>query len=171
MTYFGTLPNRKVSYLDPVPESFDIEDIALGLSRIPRWLGQTKQVISVAQHSLIVAGLCEQFPLAGLLHDASEAYTGDCPTNLKAMLPNFRDIENRLMEAISIRFRFPFPLPPEVKEADKVALAMEERDVRGPNYVVRNGRVVPGDRIRPMESEAAYAHFLWAFENIPATRF
>lgn len=56
----------------------DLDDIALSLSRIPRFLGQTWRTISVLEHSLAVSRMVPpRHRLAALLHDAREAYLGD----------------------------------------------------------------------------------------------
>lgn len=55
-----------------------LDDIAQGLGRIIRFAGQTEIEVSVGEHSIIVAHLCDpRFALLGLLHDAAEAVTGD----------------------------------------------------------------------------------------------
>ena len=50
------LSGRKLDILSPSPLDIEIEDIALGLSRVTRWNGQTigNHAYSVAQHSVIV---------------------------------------------------------------------------------------------------------------------
>ena len=53
------LSGRKLDILSPSPFDIEIEDIALGLSRVTRWNGQTTgdHPYSVAQHSLHVEKL------------------------------------------------------------------------------------------------------------------
>ena len=48
----------------------DLEDIALSLARLPRFLGHTTRIVSVLEHSLASR-------LAALLHDGRESYLGD----------------------------------------------------------------------------------------------
>jgi hypothetical protein len=65
-----------------------IRDIAIGLSRIPRWAGATIRPWSVLQHSLVVGALvvAEDKPvlhLAALMHDMEEMATGDIPKPYK----------------------------------------------------------------------------------------
>ena len=74
------LSGRKLDILSPSPLDIEIEDIALGLSRVTRWNGQTigDHAYSVAQHSILVEKLfANEYPylknkwkLAALLHDA-----------------------------------------------------------------------------------------------------
>lgn len=66
-----------------------IDDIAIPLSNIPRFQGASLRQITVAEHSLVVAKILEQWKqkpivvLHGLLHDAHEAFIGDIPSPLK----------------------------------------------------------------------------------------
>lgn len=55
--FLETVTGKLVNVVDPKPEMIDIEDIAWGLSRIPRFAGHTITPIpySVAQHSVFVA--------------------------------------------------------------------------------------------------------------------
>lgn len=89
------------------PERSDIRlrDIAAGLSKLCRYNGQTIKFYSVAEHSYRASLLVpDEYALAALLHDASEAYLGDVSTPLKAMLPEYREIEALVQDAIYERF-------------------------------------------------------------------
>jgi 5'-deoxynucleotidase YfbR-like HD superfamily hydrolase len=72
-----------------LPEDIRIHDIAHSLSNQCRCTGHSPQFYSVAQHSVTVASLIEKaghgvgVQLAGLLHDASEAYWGDVASPTK----------------------------------------------------------------------------------------
>jgi hypothetical protein len=93
-----------------------LEDIALALSRQPRFGGHTREFWSVCEHSLFVELLAtadgilgalansverRQLRLAALLHDAHEAITSDISTHFKTagmrMIQDQLDI--RIMEA------------------------------------------------------------------------
>ena len=125
-TYLG---NR----FDPIVGSIDnihMEDIAHGLAFQCRFNGQTSEFFSIAQHSLIVADLVPpHLRLAALLHDASEAYLGDVVKPLKALLPNFKEIEHRVEAAIAERFGVQGFGDPLIKRADMISLATEKRDL------------------------------------------
>lgn len=109
-------------------DDIHIEDIAHALSQIVRFTGHITKPYTVAQHSVLVSRLCPgEHALWGLLHDASEAYLGDVSTPLKSLLPEYREIEGRVQREIAGRFGLPWPIPTEVKEADRQALMMEKR--------------------------------------------
>lgn len=63
--------------------------------------------------------------LMALLHDASEAYTGDIIKPLKMYLPNFVNIENGIMQAIAIRFKLPIDRMSELKSTDLLIQNLE----------------------------------------------
>jgi 5'-deoxynucleotidase YfbR-like HD superfamily hydrolase len=72
-----------------------------------------------------------KFALAGLLHDASEAYLTDIASPIKHELLDYQELENTLMLAISQRYHFDYDYR-EVKYADLVMLATERRDLMNP---------------------------------------
>lgn len=106
--YITTFTGARFSYADPTGP-FRIRDIAHALSRLPRFLGHTRDFYSVAQHSLFVvdvlcdAGADEGLQAAGLLHDAQEAYFGDVPTPLKWACPEIASFERRAAAALRAR--------------------------------------------------------------------
>ena len=83
---------------------------------------------SVAQHSVMVSQLCDPEDAAwGLLHDASEAYLGDVARPLKAMLPDYVELEHHVQRTIGKHFGLSWPIPESVKIADSRALLAEKR--------------------------------------------
>ena len=142
------LSGRKLDILSPSPFDIEIEDIALGLSRVTRWNGQTtgKYPYSVSQHSLLVEELFNiEYPdldkkwnLAALLHDAPEYVIGDLITPFKYALNNsYRFVEDNLMKAIYIRVGLPALLPrhieSKIKKIDKSLAWFEAVDLAGYN--------------------------------------
>lgn len=120
-----------IDLADPDPAVLDIERIARCLARIVRWSAHLDGWWCVAQHSVWV---CDQLPahlkLQGLLHDAPEAIIGDIPSPLKARLPHFRAYERALWGAVCRRYGLPGELDPKVKRIDRIAQAVETRDLR-----------------------------------------
>jgi 5'-deoxynucleotidase YfbR-like HD superfamily hydrolase len=129
------LSGRRLDLLDPSPLDIEIEDIALGLSRVARWNGQTTGVhgFSVAQHSLLVLDILETSPKqqnanlrrAALLHDASEFVTADLITPFKAVIGDgYKALENRIQAAVHLRFG----LPAQFGEEWQTAIKRADRD-------------------------------------------
>jgi uncharacterized protein len=116
-------------YIDPFdPKSEDIEiiDIAHALSQMPRFGGHLPGFYSVAQHSINVCNLLtKKYKLAGLLHDAAEAYILDIPRPIKCRLRDYKKLENGLMKVISDKFHFKYPISKPVKKADEIQLQWE----------------------------------------------
>lgn len=107
----------------------DIHEIAHALSNICRFTGHCREFYSVAQHSVLVSRLVPQdIALAGLLHDAAEAYVGDMSGPLKRQLPQYKAIEQRI-EAVIAKCWDVELHDPRIKEADKVAVMTEKRDL------------------------------------------
>lgn len=139
MGAFGCVNNtiRLVSghYLDlanPMPDQFEIDDIAGGLSRICRFGGQCPQFYSVAEHSIVCAeialrdGLPREAVEAALMHDASEAFVGDVVKPLKIMMPEYDRIEARILKVIGERYDIDFERwRSQVKQIDRDVLIAE----------------------------------------------
>jgi len=139
--------------LDPVGTARRLtpERIAETLAAIPRFGGRTPRRWSVAMHSVVMAEWlatmgANQHTLAwALLHDAAEAAMGlDVSRPLKARLrvvlsdsvpgarvhggplvEDYEALENRLQEAIAVRFGLSPAMPARVAEADNRMLATE----------------------------------------------
>jgi hypothetical protein len=137
MTWMETWTGRVIHPLDPKPEQIYIVDIAHGLANTCRYNGQC-QFYSVAEHSVHLARYFRQRSTAmcALMHDAAEAYTPDIVAPIKPSIPEFRDIENRLMRVIRSALAFPTPTPADarlVKLAD-TRILLNERDAVLPSH-------------------------------------
>ena len=123
--WIQTYTGKKLSLLDPQPEEFDLESIAIGVSREFRFGNQSCVPYTVGQHSYHVSTICKEFPLEGLFHDGVEAFTRDLPSPLKKVLPQYEIIEKRLWRALAEKFGLQKELPAEVIKADKIMVATE----------------------------------------------
>lgn len=153
--WMQTVSRRRFHFLNPMPDDFDITDIAHSLSLLYRFVGHTTFGWSVAQHSMEVAKLilrerCDPLAaLCGLLHDGHEAYIGDfsrpvqrClayPDALKYVIEgnhfsvpgNIRDItDSALWEAFSLPYGDE-QINRIVKEADDKMCATEAHLLMG----------------------------------------
>ena len=154
------LSGRRLDLLNPVPSDIEIEDIAHGLARVARWNGQTlgTHAFSVAQHAVLVDDIAAalepaleaRYRLAALLHDAAEYVVGDLISPFKAAIGlDYKAFEDRLLEAIHIRFAIPYPLPESVrgriKKADRIAAFHEATRLAG--FSLDEGREFFGPEI------------------------
>jgi uncharacterized protein len=177
--WFTTRSGRKVSLLDPKPESIDFEDIAFSLSRLCRFNGHLKHWFSVAEHCCLVSRLVPpRLALTGLLHDAAEAYCGDIVTPIKRLMSDagqlvYQAVEGRLWRAIAGKFGVDPNWLSEVKEADCIACATERRDLtvyHADYYGVPNVEPHP-EPIRPCRMPSlAHRQFAQRFEEITEKR-
>lgn len=86
------------------PFTPNIHVIARALSHLNRYTGHVG-AYSVAQHSVMVANaLPKKLRLAGLLHDAPEAYLGDMSAPLKRHVPGFGKIERIYHDVIDAHY-------------------------------------------------------------------
>lgn len=98
---------------DPRPEEVHLKDIAVSLAYTCRYGGHcgSQAFYSVAEHSLLMAEYAmqekndRQLALLALMHDASEAYTGDLVRAVKYGLDDsFQEMENKIQEVIFKKF-------------------------------------------------------------------
>lgn len=130
MSNIITLDGKSFDYRNINKNDIDIETIAKVLSRIPRWLGHTTEFYSVAQHCCWCYDNTKGNKLQALMHDASEAYIGDCPSPLKELLPNLILIENQIQKEIAKKYHYDYPFSKETHNVDKEALQFEWDNVK-----------------------------------------
>jgi 5'-deoxynucleotidase YfbR-like HD superfamily hydrolase len=179
------LSGRRLDLLDPSPLDIELEDIAHGLARVMRWNGQTRgpQGFSVAQHSLLVVRLCEHwrpgwpaaYRMAALMHDAPEYVIGDLISPFKAAIgTDYKQLENRLLAAIHIRFGIPVALPQQVaqliKRADTAAAYIEAVQLAGfdekeAGKIFSRPRDVPKVKLKGVPPHEASARFIRQMEK------
>ena len=151
-------------FLEPEKNEIRLRDIVHGLSNTCRFAGQTSEFYSVAQHSVMVSRIVPPADaLAGLMHDAAEAFLGDVTRPLKQLLPDYREIEKRVELAIFTKLGIALPMPETVKHADLVMLATEQRDLMAPHddewALIENVTPLP-ERIEPWSPFMARTMFM-----------
>jgi len=125
-----TVSGEWFDFTNPLNSKINIYDIAHALANTCRFSGHSSRFYSVAQHSIWVSKIVPpEDALAGLMHDAAEAFIGDVTKPLKEILPDYQRVEGRIETAVRIKFRVPVNMPGSVKEADLVMLATERRDL------------------------------------------
>lgn len=132
--WMQTWTGHKFYPLDPRAEDFAIEDIAHALANVCRFGGHCRVFYSVAQHCVRVShNVPASLALAGLLHDAAEAFIGDMVRPLKRMheMQSYRDCELRIRGVIAAKFDLLDVHDPDelIRLADDRALATERRDL------------------------------------------
>lgn len=165
-----TFTGKAFNPFDPNPDAIDIRDIAHHLALENRFLGATGEPYSVAEHSVRVSWLCPNDAMWGLLHDASEAYLRDVPAPYKKthVFRDYLTLEAMVMQAVCVAFGLPQQMPATVKDADRVLLATEKRDLM-PKHPVREWQVAAEPLltpIRPMSWQAAEGLFLRRFKEL-----
>ena len=158
---------KRLNLLDPQPDDWTDQDLAIGLSRTYRWGGHSKWdlPLSVAQHSLLVLVLRQQMQhspltpceaLRELLHDADEGLLGFDPISpLKPHLDGeFNALTQRLRSAISARYGLQEWHEDDYilhKRADRLAAASEALHVVGwsPEAIAE----MLGIRLRPLDGD------------------
>lgn len=131
MSWIQSVSGKQVSLTDPYASMINIDDIAHALSMLCRFNGHGTRFYSVAEHSVHVSNeVTPDLALAGLLHDAAEAYLGDVPSPLKGHLADFKMFEERMEKVIAEAFgiRFEEFKSPELKRAD-IQLLVDEKSV------------------------------------------
>jgi hypothetical protein len=99
MSYILTRSGLQFNFVNPQPTMVVLDDVAHALANINRYTGHTGYAYSVAQHSVAVSrylditGEPAIIQLAGLLHDAHEAYFGDISAPMKEFL-KLRGLDN-----------------------------------------------------------------------------
>lgn len=171
-----TPSGRVVDLLRPTPGVVAIGDIAHSLARQTRYLGYTRQPYSVAQHAVAVSRLCEPADaLAGLLHDAAEAYLGDVSMPLKRLplFSGYRALEAAWLAVILQAFGLPGTLPASVLAIDARLRLNEGRDLFTPVPAwAESGTplALKGAPIQAMAFDVAESYFLQRFDVCQAQR-
>lgn len=178
--WIQTFTGRRFHYADMDTRDVDITDIAHSLSMQCRYAGHTRYFYSVAEHSVLLsdalrrAGEDVHVQLAGLMHDATEAYCVDIPRPLKRMLSDYKDFEDRCWTVIASRFALMPELPAIVHEYDTRMLITERptlfnNPIPWPKY--DEVQPLPGVKLVCAEPWKAKAAFLNRFHFLTNNAF
>src|SRR5690606_7522852 len=122
--------------------------------------------------ALEIRGASALVQLEGLLHDACEAYLGDMPTAIKAVMSEYKALERRVDRAIRRKFKLPEKMTPEVHAVDGDICVAEAQEMD-----MDWSRCLPRPDIRPpltgapppdmgWSPEKAYAVFRLHYNNL-----
>jgi hypothetical protein len=122
----STHSGGRFDFLDPAIDEILLEDVAHALAHTNRYGGHAG-TYSVAQHCVLLSRwLGREFLWSpdtardALMHDATEAYSGDIPAPLKALIPAFASLEDNLDDVMARRFDVrPLRDSPDVLRADR----------------------------------------------------
>lgn len=165
---FRTYRGVKFSLTSPKTSMVDIEDIARGLAYKPHFSGFSPRFFSIAEHCLMVEDMMAHYSpmdyearLMALLHDASEAYTGDVIKPLKNLLPNFVVMEKRIQNVIYLKYCI---MPTDQRKRDIKVFDNKTQDIEaGAFYGMREGWE---ENIRYLSPDSAYTDFLNKFHYL-----
>ena len=169
MSWIQTYTGKAIYPLSDEPGEIDIRDIAHALSLQCRFNGHCKVFYSVAQHSVHVSEVVPtEFALWGLMHDAAEAYLSDLPRPVKGQMPQFSELEDKLLGYILAEYDLFLPMPAEVKLADEQLLMTEARDLM---LLPPMNWLIPVDalddlHIQPMSPTQAEQAFLQRYDQL-----
>jgi 5'-deoxynucleotidase YfbR-like HD superfamily hydrolase len=178
----GVPYQRPFDYANPSPDMFLIDDISLSLSRECRFVNRTTEHYSVAQHCVLASYLVPEYlEFEALVHDIAESHVRDLPTPMKALLPEYKRLEERVSQAIRIHLGLPPVCAEEdyliIKQADLRLFVTERRDllpktndalfVHKPGFEESLIGIDPmTEKIIPLSSEAASTLFLVRYEEL-----
>ncbi|HEV8513268.1 MAG TPA: hypothetical protein VGQ59_08315 [Cyclobacteriaceae bacterium] len=156
------LSGIRIPFLDPKPEHININDIAAGLGNNSHFGGQVPKFFSIAEHSMLTMKLVldatsdNELAFAGLLHDASEAITGDFRKPIKDNIRDIVPIEKKIQQVIFEKYG----LSPELLKAVK-PFDIQAQEIEYQNFYF--GGTYPLHYYTP---EEAIFQFLIAYKRI-----
>jgi len=159
--------------LDPKEDEVNIEDLGHALGMLCRYNGHCKFFYSIAEHSIRASYIVsKEFALPALLHDGEETYLSDIPSPLKIFMPQFKVWGNNLQAVIYKKYGLPGEEYKQVKDADRIMLITEMRDLLpsgiNPNWAIAKMGIKPLEkRIKhTMSPKIAERLFLARFNEL-----
>lgn len=104
--YIQVNSGRQFYVLDPRAEDITIQDIAHSLANICRFTGHGDRFYCVGEHSILCARVARKLgystlqQLFCLLHDGSESVVNDLARPVKQNIPQYKEVEDRIMAVI-----------------------------------------------------------------------
>ncbi|TIU11016.1 MAG: hypothetical protein E5W44_12155 [Mesorhizobium sp.] len=173
--FMQTFSARRFWPLDARPDEVHIGDIAHALSLQCRYAGHCLRFYCVAEHSVLIArwlvevGESVETALAGLMHDATEAYLVDMPRPVKRSMHEYRIHEAALWRVIAERYSLPEELPAIVHDADQRIIADELVNMRPMAWHAKHDSPLDVS-IQCWEPKRAEQEFLATFEKLQNMR-
>ena len=139
--------------------TFDLEEIAHATAMQCRYTGHTKDFYSVAEHGVLVANILEYIgepalAFEGLMHDAHEAYVTDVASPWKALIPDYRKVEESVELALRKWAGLPEKISGQVKRADWLALFIEAEQALVPG--ITNDWLEPEEGMKDTAAQMRY---------------
>lgn len=169
-----TFSGRLVDPFDLLPYQVIIKDIAHSLSQTCRFTGHTRRFYSVGEHCLMVASMLPtpRLKMAGLVHDASEAYFGDMagPTKRRLEMSEYSNAEHRAAEMITAKYCGELSQRDRemVKHCDGVAYHIERKELMPPGageaYEIQDTDCKLG-LSSPSQVETIYLQMFWTLSH------
>lgn len=168
MTWMLTASGTKFGLRFIGHDSIHIEDIAHHLAQINRWTGACRRPMSVAEHSILVVEIMRRelgvtHPgalLAGLMHDAHEAYTNDMTSPMKSVIGAAWSIEeSRIAAGVTRRFGltpWAWTYGEHIKAADKRAANSERAQL-----LPASTHPAPMDQVDPPQEWTDHPPVTW----------
>ncbi len=177
------LTDAKGNFVKPFNKdckNLDMETVALSLSRVKRFFGQTR--LSVAQHSVNIArvfiylGRIEEAKQA-LIHETSEAFMGDLVTPVKIDFI-FKLLEGVINKKVFNCYGVSYPPSEYVEKIDKSIVLNEALvNMKNPEHWNSLGRKCDdsfllecGVELVPWDEEKAYSEFMSVFDMLFANK-
>ena len=169
----GTHSGRLVDPCQLEPADLDIHEIAHSLALTNRFGGHTAVPYSVAQHSCMVSDHCGPGALtrlAGLLHDATEAYLSDVVTPIKRRegMAWYREQEAALAAVVSARWHLEHADWSTVERIDREAMVAEAIWLFACRPAWVDGLPALPVRVRAWDWRRAEREFIDRFSNLSA---
>lgn len=107
--------------LDPRAEDITINDIAHSLANLCRFTGHGDRFYSVGEHSILCARVARKLgystlqQLYCLMHDGSESVVNDLARPVKQNIPQYKEVEDRIMAIIWEVAKIPKPTEEDYK--------------------------------------------------------